>query len=373
MISLNKRLISGVGITSATLVGLTGLVYLVNLPYPMIRRPVAGIAPILLLPSYMSMDRNYRQAIAHVEQAEQLVKNASSFADITLGEEKVKIAQVNLNALPVWFLGYEPTRYCEMSECSWQFTFDEFEAARAKIGRMEAMIFQEKNAINQYQQAEANLQQAKQQYQAASSPQQRQTVLSLWQTSLDQLQQLPPSTFAANLASTKLIAYKRDFEQIAGTIAGFQQTNTMIKVAQQFAVAATKSCQNPPHQVAQWEQCQKLWQQALDRLEMVAPTEAGYLDAQSLLAQYQTNLGIVQVRLKAQSQSVEAIDNAKAQIQQIQASFAAGVEPDQRNSFISELQGTIDQLKKVQAGTTVYAEAQELLKSAQAKLKQASS
>ena len=59
-------------------VGIIGLIGLVNLPYPMIRKPVAKIAPILLLPSYMSMDRNYREAIAHVEQADQLINNATS-------------------------------------------------------------------------------------------------------------------------------------------------------------------------------------------------------------------------------------------------------------------------------------------------------
>jgi hypothetical protein len=32
----------------------------------MIRRPVARTAPILLLPSYLKMDRNYRQAISKV-------------------------------------------------------------------------------------------------------------------------------------------------------------------------------------------------------------------------------------------------------------------------------------------------------------------
>jgi hypothetical protein len=41
-----------------------GMVWFVNLPYPIIRRPVAEAAPILLLPSYISMDNHYRQAIA---------------------------------------------------------------------------------------------------------------------------------------------------------------------------------------------------------------------------------------------------------------------------------------------------------------------
>ncbi|MGA1623184.1 MAG: hypothetical protein ACO36E_10715, partial [Synechocystis sp.] len=107
------------GILGAGVAGVIGLVWLVNLPYPMIRRPVARVAPMMLLPSYLNMDRNYREAIAHVEQADQLVNNATSAADIDLGAEKVTLAQGNLDQLPVWFLGYEPVKVCQfMGGCS---------------------------------------------------------------------------------------------------------------------------------------------------------------------------------------------------------------------------------------------------------------
>jgi hypothetical protein len=110
----------------------------------MIRRPVARTAPIILLPSYISMDRNYRQAIAKVEQADQLVNQATSAADLELGAEKVQQAQKHLDALPVWFLGYEPRLFMTWFRFSWLFTLDEFKAARASVGRMEAKVFQEK-------------------------------------------------------------------------------------------------------------------------------------------------------------------------------------------------------------------------------------
>jgi hypothetical protein len=70
------------------LISVTGFIWLINLPYPMIRRPVARIAPILLLPSYISMDDNYRKAVTLVEQADQLINQATSLADLDLGEKK---------------------------------------------------------------------------------------------------------------------------------------------------------------------------------------------------------------------------------------------------------------------------------------------
>ena len=83
-----------------------GIIWLLNLPFPMIRWPVAKTMPILLLPSFISMDHNYRQAIALVEQSDQLINKATSAADFDLGEVKSKQAQKHLDALPVWFLGY---------------------------------------------------------------------------------------------------------------------------------------------------------------------------------------------------------------------------------------------------------------------------
>lgn len=128
--------------------GVAGLVWVANLPYPMIRRPVASVAPMVLLPSYISMDRNYREAIAKTEQADQLINKATSSADINLGSERVAEAQKHLDGLPVWFLGYYPQRYCTFFSCSWQFTVDEFERARKRVGQIEARAFQEKMLKN---------------------------------------------------------------------------------------------------------------------------------------------------------------------------------------------------------------------------------
>jgi hypothetical protein len=76
-----------------------GILWVVNLPYPMIRQPVAQAAPLLLLPSFMSMDRHYRGAIDSLEQADQLISKATSTADIERGGEKVKEAKKQINLM----------------------------------------------------------------------------------------------------------------------------------------------------------------------------------------------------------------------------------------------------------------------------------
>ncbi|USR92411.1 hypothetical protein NEA10_06745 [Phormidium yuhuli AB48] len=192
---------------------LTGFVFLANLPYPMIRKPIAQHAPMLLLPSFLSMDHNYREAIALVEQSDQLVNQATSVADLELGQEKVTQAQHHLDQLPVWFLGYYPERYCTFFGCSWKFTHDEFETARKNIGRMDVVLFQEKNAHQELDEVLEELQTARSQYRQATTHRGAEQALLDWQDAIDRLELIPRQTLAGELARTHLNAANRDFRE----------------------------------------------------------------------------------------------------------------------------------------------------------------
>ncbi|GAB4539954.1 MAG: hypothetical protein Tsb0014_30830 [Pleurocapsa sp.] len=356
-------LIPKIGLFLATV---SGFIWLLNLPYPMIRRPVARTAPIVLLPSYISMDRNYRQAIAKVEQADQLVNKATSAADLELGATKVQQAQKHLDALPVWFLGYEPRIFMTWFRFSWLFTLDEFKAARASVGRMEAKIFQEKNAMTELEKSEQKIQQAKQSYQQASDSVSKQDAIALWQDGMDELTQIPSSTLAGEKAKVKLNAYRRDFQKISGLVAGNHRTNIVITVAQQFADRADQTCGNLPNRVNRWEQCASLWQEAINKLQNVSLDDPGYLEAQTLLAIYQTNLGEVEIKRQDESQSVQALNNAKSQIIQ----FPKQIDSRNKEFAAKQIQTIINQLEQVQPDTTAYNEARELMNFAEKKFQQ---
>ena len=349
------------------LFGSAGVLWVVNLPYPMIRWPVARTAPILLLPSYISMDYHYRHAIARVEQADQLINSATSPADFTLGEVKVMEAQQHLDALPVWFLGYWPQYTFWFG---WQFTMDEFETARASVGRMSAKVYQEKNALLKLNQGERALNAAQQQYQQGQTAADKETALASWQVAIDQLEHVPPETLAGRTAQTLLAAAKRDFEQVASLAAGGARTGTLIAAAQQFALAAAVAAQNPPLSADEWEESADLWQQAIERLTQVPVPDPGYIEAQKLLAKYQRNLGIVRTRLSAEQASVAALKQAKDTIPTMFAAAAADDSVVNQKQLIGQLQGIINQLETVKSGTTAYPEAQQLLVSAQKKLEQ---
>ena len=185
---------------SIVVTSIGGAIWLVNLPYPMIRKPVAEKAPLLLLPSYISMDNSYRGAIKATEQASQLIDRATSLEDIKRGSQKAKQAQANLDNLPVWFLGYYPQAYCGLIGCSWKFTFDEFETARRRVARIDAKAFQEKNAFESLKQAEETLKVAKQQYQEAKNAEEKQKAIAQMQTAMITLEQIPRQTLAGKKA-----------------------------------------------------------------------------------------------------------------------------------------------------------------------------
>jgi len=348
---------------AGTAIACSGIVWLLNLPYPMIRFPVARTAPILLLPSYISMDYHYRQAVAQVEQADQLINHATSAADLSLGETKVKAAQQHLDALPVWFLGYVPQFSFWFG---WRFTFDEFQSARASVGRMGAKVFQQKNAQVQLEQAETALSTGKQQYQQAKTEAEKATAIASWQAAIDRLEQIPTETLAGQTARTKIATVQRDFQQVVGAIAKDARTMTLIAAAQQFAKAAEKAAQNPPHAVTEWEGIADLWEEAIARLQQVEADEPDYVEAQSSLANYKVNLTTIRTRLHAERESVEALSRAKASIPTLLAQSST----ENREQIRAQLQEIINQLENVTSGTTAYDEAQFLLKSAVNKQKQ---
>ncbi|MBD0267131.1 MAG: hypothetical protein ICV77_02440 [Cyanobacteria bacterium Co-bin8] len=366
-VAVVQRQLGCVGVTALGLVGLTGAVWLLNLPYPMIRWPVARVAPIVLLPSFIRMDRDYRQTVSLVAQADQLVNQATSAQDIELGNEKVTQAQEHLDGLPVWFLGYYPRTYCTFASCTWRFTFDEFQTARSEVGRMEARVFQEKNSQDLLQTATATVETAKQTYRTSQEPSAKTAALVAWQSGMDKLNEIPAETLAGRMAQTKLAAYSRDYEQVAGSVAGSTRSNTLIGAAREFALTAAQEGQNPPHNADTWRRIAALWEQAIDRLEQVPVEDAGYTEAQRLLANYTKNLGIVESKVSAEEDSARALESAEAKTQELLAQNLEGVAP---NQIASELQGITNDLGRVQSGTTSHQKAQEMLRSAEEKLKQ---
>lgn len=354
----------------ALLIGIpAGTIWVANLPYAPIRRPIADNAPILLLPSYLSMDNSYRQAIALTEQAEQLIDRPTSPADLELGSQKVQEAQAHLDKLPINLLDWR------LDDDYWWYdhvlTRTSFNAAREKVAGLQAKVFQEQNAQNELTQAQQAIAAAKAQYQQASTLVDRQTAAGNWQAALDRLAQVPSETLAGRTAGQELEAGRRDWQAAVGEAASTASTASQIQAAQAFAWQAAKQSQNPPHTEAEWRSIEQLWQKAIDQLSQVPQSDVvGYTEAQKRIADYQSKLGEIQVRRQAEADAVVALTQAQGQIQSLLASTPDRTSIADLNRTRGKLQGIVDSLNKIQPGTTAYGEAQILLQQANNKIGQ---
>lgn len=354
---------------TAILLGIPiGALAVVNLPYAPIRDPIAEEAPLLLLPSYISMDRNFRQASAALEAASQLIDQATAPSDLDQGEEKLKQAKASLDRLPTWVWSELPdTPY--LSWYDWRLNPLGLNRARAEVGRLEAKLFQEKNAQTALAQAEQTLGAAMQQHQEAATSPEKQAALRVWQDALDQLQQIPDTTLAGRSAQQKLEAAQREFEAKGGLQT--QESISLIEAAKDFAWQAANASQKPPHSVDHWQKVINLWKLAISRLEQVSRRDlAGYREAQKLLATYTTDLEIIKVRQQEEADATWAMQQAKAQIADLIKATSPDLQQFDRSYVVGQLQHIVNQLESVKPGTTAYQEAQQLLKSARAKLKQ---
>jgi hypothetical protein len=354
----------------AVLVGIPiGALWIINLPYPPIRRPIARSAPILLLPSYISLDNNYRQAIALVEQAKQLIDNATTPADLDLGADKAEQAKASLDALSPWLWQDLPDHQYWWYD--WRLSPSGFNASRAEVGRLQAKVFQERNAQNALLEADQALGTAKQQYQQSKTAVDRQQAVAAWRSALDQLQQVPGQTLAGKTAQQKSAGYQRDFRDVVGLAAGNEQTAALIEAARDFAWKAAQAGQNPPHSEEQWQQVSDLWQEAMNRLTKIPSSDPeGYAEAQQLLATYRDNQGQIEIRQAAERKSAAALQAAKRQTASLTATIPVDAKAVNRNTVAAQLQGIIALLEEVQPGTTAYLEAQSDLLFAKEKLKQ---
>ncbi len=339
-----------------------GVIYLVNLPYSAIRRPVAARAPLLLLPSYISLDHHYRLAINTFEQAQQLIDNATTPADLALGEQKLDQAQKSLDALPIDGIDGSLSAYGAYNS---RFSRSRFNATRAEVGRLKAKIFQEKNAQNALIAAQQSLTAAKQQHSQSKTTGDRQTAIALWQTALEQIQIIPGETLAGKTAQQNLLALERDFEETVGLSEGNERTLMVLSSAREYSQRAAIQGQNPPHTAEEWQQIMQLWEEAITQLERIPQDDLrGNHEAQAMRAAYQQNLGQIRVRLAAETDSVRAFEQAQEQTTSLLASAHYATPEATR----SQLQSIINKLNQVKPGTTVYLEAQADLLSAQNKL-----
>jgi len=356
---LGKRLI-----WISVLVGIpVGLIYVVNLPYPAIRRPVAKVAPLLLLPSNMTIEENFKKGEATIEEARQLIESPTSAEDLDRGAIKLKEGKTALDAIPAWYIadwadyvrGYYGWGY------DWRFSPAGLQTVRIKAGQLEAKVFQEKNAQIMLTDAEKDMITAKTLFQQSTKPIDKKLAIQNWQAAIDRLNQIPTQTMAGRKSQQLASTSTRDLKELAGLSGGNEKVSTLISSAEEFAKKAAQSGQNPPHSSERWTVIATMWQEAIQRLEDIPASDLqGYTEAQRRLAEYRSSLAEVQVRLKNEQDAVQALERANQRLVALWASLPKEGKDLNRNQAIGNFMSVNNELAKIKSGTTVYLQAQKV-------------
>lgn len=358
-------------IWTGVLVGIpVGIIYVVNLPYPVIRQPVAKAAPLLLLPSNMAIEANFKKGQATVEEARQLIEAPTSANDLDRGELKLRDAKGALDAIPVWYVA----DWAEYSRgywgYGWEFSPAGLQGARVKVGQLEAKVFQEKNAQISLSDAERDVTIAKAQFQQVASNIDKKLAAQNWQAAIDRLNQIPSQTMAGRKAQQLASTSSRDLKAVAGLSFSNEKVGSLISSAEGFAKKAAESGRNPPHTSDRWNEILLMWQQAIQQLEKVPADDIqGYAEAQRQLAEYRFSLSEVKVRLKNEQESVQALDSANRNLAALWASLPKFKDDLNRNRAIASFMTINNELEKIKNGTTVYLKAQEVKIQVQNQLK----
>lgn len=154
--------------------------WVVNLPYPPLRRAIAQNAPMLLLPSYLSMNYSFRESLVAIEKAKQLINNPTSPKDLEEGEIALNAAKQRLDELPSRLDNWTDNYYWY----SWRLSPFALNAARSDLGQLQAKLFQEKNAQVALAQVEQALNTAKQQQVQPSTSANQQRAIETWQAAM---------------------------------------------------------------------------------------------------------------------------------------------------------------------------------------------
>ncbi len=355
------------------LVGIpVGIIYVANLPYPAIRQPVAKAAPLLLLPSNMAIDANFKQGQSSVEQSRQLIEVPTSAADLDRGEIKLKEGKTALDAIPLWYIAdwadYSRGNYGWGYD--WQFTPAGLQATRIKVGQLEAKVFQEKNAQMVLTGAEQEITMAKAVFQQAAKPIDKKVAIQNWQAAIDRLAQIPPQTMAGRRAQQLISTSTRDLKEVGGLATGNEKSLLLISAAEEFAKKAAESGRNPPHSIARWTEIETMWQEAINRLQSIPANDVqGYAEAQRQLAEYRSSLSEVRVRLQNERDAIQALDQANRNLANLWASLPKDGKDFNRNQAIGNFSAVNNELEKIKNGTTVYLQAKKVQIEVQNQLK----
>jgi hypothetical protein len=158
-------------------------------------------------------------------------------------------------------------------------------------------------------------------------------------------------------AQKLLAVYKVDSDRLDQVTQGLNKANI-----------ADQQSRKLPHELSEWLEIQKLWNESIAVFKQVPQNSNVYPFAQRKLQDYQLSLATVNQRLATEQKGNNLLASAKETVEVAKARQGVAQSLEDLQSVRATWQTAFSRLSQIPKGTTAYLPAQELLKSSQPQL-----
>ncbi|UBF23661.1 hypothetical protein K9N68_17980 [Kovacikia minuta CCNUW1] len=277
------------------------------------------------------------------QQAAQTLQKAKSEQDLRQAQQQLTEVNLLLKGIPAW-----SRRHGEAQAL--------LQADQSQLTWVERVLAAES-------QAESAMQKAQKLPQSAADWQQ---VQSLWRSAIAQLTPIPQVTPLYPYVQQRLAVYQDNLKTTDQYIVAEQQAQKKLAVAKSTAnIASARQglAQSPEN----WQRVQVTWQVAVNALRQIPNTTTSFAEAQQLLTEYESKLGIARDRVNQEKLSKYALNQATT----LAKKAIALQQQNQWTQAAATWRSALNQLNQISAGTLYYDQAQPLLTTYSTALEQA--
>ncbi|MGA7935765.1 MAG: hypothetical protein WCA35_19600 [Kovacikia sp.] len=277
------------------------------------------------------------------QQAMQTIQEAKSGQDLRQAQRQLNAASQVLKAIPSW-----SQRHGEAQTL--------LKADQSHLMLLERVLMAEG-------QAESALQKAQTLPQSVNGWREIQL---LWQGAIAQLKTIPQKPPFDSFVQQRLAIYQGNLATINQYITAEQQAQKKLAAAKSAANIANgrqSLAQSPEN----WQRVQVTWQVAVNHLRQIPNTTTSFGEAQQLLGEYESKLGVARDRVTQENLAKKALDQAVT----LAKKAALLQQQNQWTPAVATWRNAVNQLAQVPDGTIYHNQAQSLVSSYANSLQQA--
>ncbi|NEQ96098.1 MAG: hypothetical protein F6K30_05140 [Cyanothece sp. SIO2G6] len=223
------------------------------------------------------------------EQATRLMQQAQTWAEIELTVEPLNQAMETLEPIPTW------------------------SSHRPVVQEQQQVYGDQLDQLHRLMAVEQMIQQADQMtHQTVYTPEDLQTVRSLWATAIEELESIPTDSPLYDFAQTHLASYHPNLTQAQQQVDTETAATAILETAQEAAQLA-QTRQGIAQTLENWQFARVTWIVALDRLNQVPANTLAAREAQRLQSFYQSALDEVNQRVEQEKAIAIALSQASKQ------------------------------------------------------------